>query len=105
MDATVRRNLSARLSLMLDDEGFAARHAERLATEASRAVRPFVWHLQHSFQRMVEAEELRRADHLRRRHAAQDSQVYFDELRIKAHDLANAVRAVGAADSTDAARL
>ncbi|KAJ2742118.1 mitofusin [Coemansia sp. BCRC 34301] len=100
MDATVRRNLSARLELMLTDEGFVQHHADRLTTEASRAIRPFVWHLQHTFQRMVEAEEHRRADHLRRRHIAQDSQIYFDELRIKAHALANQVRAVGSADAT-----
>ncbi|KAJ2017014.1 mitofusin [Coemansia sp. S85] len=101
MDATVRRKLSARLELMLDEEGFVHHHAERLTTEASRAVRPFVWHLQHTFQRMVEAEEHRRADHLRRRHVAQDSQIYFDELRIKAHSLANLVRAVGNADAAN----
>ncbi|KAJ2743266.1 mitofusin, partial [Coemansia pectinata] len=101
MDATVRRKLSARLELMLDDEGFVQHHAERLTTEASRAIRPFVWHLQHTFQRMVEAEEHRRADHLRRRHVAQDSQIYFDELRIKAHALANQVRAVGNADAAN----
>ncbi|KAJ2040808.1 mitofusin [Coemansia sp. RSA 376] len=101
MDATVRRKLSARLELMLDDEGFVQHHAERLTTEASRAIRPFVWHLQHTFQRMVEAEEHRRADHLRRRHVAQDSQIYFDELRIKAHALANQVRAVGNADAVN----
>ncbi|KAJ2485934.1 mitofusin [Coemansia sp. RSA 2050] len=99
MDATVRRKLSARLELMLDEEGFVHHHADRLTTEASRAIRPFVWHLQHTFQRMVEAEEHRRADHLRRRHVAQDSQIYFDELRIKAHSLANLVRAVGNADA------
>ncbi|KAJ2331429.1 mitofusin [Coemansia sp. RSA 2671] len=101
MDATVRRKLSARLELMLDEEGFVHHHAERLTTEASRAIRPFVWHLQHTFQRMVEAEEHRRADHLRRRHVAQDSQIYFDELRIKAHSLANLVRAVGNADAAN----
>ncbi|KAJ1735021.1 mitofusin [Coemansia biformis] len=94
MDATVRRKLSLRVALMLDDEGFVHHHAERLATETTRAVRPFVWHLQHTFQRMVEAEEHRRADHLRSRRSAQDSQIYFDELRIKARDLAGAVRAV-----------
>ncbi|KAJ2719594.1 mitofusin [Coemansia sp. Benny D115] len=99
MDATVRRKLSARVSLMLAEEGFVEHHAERLTTEISRATRPFVWHLQHNFQRMVEAEEHRRADHLRRRHIAQDSQIYFDELRAKAHDLANAVRSVGSAES------
>ncbi|KAJ1671988.1 mitofusin [Coemansia sp. RSA 25] len=105
MDATVRRKLSARLELMLDDEGFVHHHAERLTTEASRAIRPFVWHLQHTFQRMVEAEEHRRADHLRRRHVAQDSQIYFDELRIKAHALASQVRAVGSADAANSSRL
>ncbi|KAJ2358894.1 mitofusin [Coemansia erecta] len=96
MDATVRRKLAARVAQMLDDEGFVAHHAERLTTEASRAIRPFAWHLQHNFQRMVEAEEHKRADHLRRRRAAQDSQIYFDELRAKAQELANAVRAVSA---------
>ncbi|KAJ1955745.1 mitofusin [Linderina pennispora] len=96
MDATVRRKLSARVALMLKDEGFVDHHAERLYTEASRAIRPFVWQLQHNFERMVEAEERRRADHLRKRHVAQDSQIYFDELRNKAQDLANAVRAVSA---------
>ncbi|KAI9501557.1 mitofusin [Coemansia sp. RSA 1358] len=94
MDATVRRKLSSRVSLMLEEEGFVERHAERLTTETSRAIRPFVWHLQHTFQRMVEAEEHRRADHLRKRHVAQDSQIYFDELRIKAQELTNAVRVV-----------
>ncbi|KAJ2846849.1 mitofusin [Coemansia erecta] len=94
MDATVRRKLSSRVSLMLAEEGFVQDHAERLTTETSRAIRPFVWHLQHTFQRMVEAEEHKRADHLRRRHIAQDSQIYFDELRIKAQELANAVRSV-----------
>ncbi|KAJ2547916.1 mitofusin [Coemansia sp. RSA 1933] len=94
MDGTVRRKLSSRVSLMLEKEGFVEYHAERLTTEASRAIRPFVWHLQHTFQRMVEAEEHRRADHLRRRHVAQDSQIYFDELRAKAQELASAVRAV-----------
>ncbi|KAJ1799414.1 mitofusin [Coemansia sp. RSA 2399] len=94
MDGTVRRKLSSRVSLMLDNEGFVEFHAERLTTETSRAIRPFVWHLQHTFQRMVEAEEHRRADHLRRRHVAQDSQIYFDELRAKAQELAGAVRAV-----------
>ncbi|KAI8320671.1 hypothetical protein GQ54DRAFT_298472 [Martensiomyces pterosporus] len=94
MDATVRRKLSTRVSLMLKQEGFVEHHAERLTTETSRAVRPFVWHLQHTFGRMVEAEERRRADHLRRRHVAQDSQIYFDELRAKAQELASAVRAV-----------
>ncbi|KAJ2764957.1 mitofusin, partial [Coemansia nantahalensis] len=96
MDATVRRKLSARVALILGEEGFVDHHAERLATETTRAVRPFVWHLQHTFQRMVEAEEHRRADHLRLRRSAQDSQIYFDELRIKARDLAGAVRAVNA---------
>ncbi|KAJ2889969.1 mitofusin [Coemansia aciculifera] len=105
MDATVRRKLSSRLELMLGDEGFVQHHAERLTTEASRAIRPFVWHLQHTFQRMVEAEEHRRADHLRRRHVAQDSQIYFDELRIKAHALANQVRAVGNTDVVANSRL
>ncbi|KAJ1813713.1 mitofusin [Coemansia sp. RSA 2599] len=99
MDATVRRKLSSRVSLMLAEEGFVQHHAERLTTETSRAIRPFVWHLQHTFQRMVEAEEHKRADHLRRRHIAQDSQIYFDELRIKAQELANAVRAVGSTES------
>ncbi|KAJ2400691.1 mitofusin [Coemansia sp. RSA 2559] len=94
MDGTVRRKLSSRVSLMLDNEGFVEFHAERLTTETSRAIRPFVWHLQHTFQRMVEAEEHRRADHLRRRHVAQDSQIYFDELRAKAQELVGAVRAV-----------
>ncbi|KAJ2711918.1 mitofusin, partial [Coemansia spiralis] len=94
MDATVRRKLSARVALLLGEEGFVDHHAERLATETTRAVRPFVWHLQHTFQRMVEAEEHRRADHLRLRRSAQDSQIYFDELRIKGRDLAAAVRAV-----------
>ncbi|KAJ1665477.1 mitofusin [Coemansia sp. RSA 1813] len=94
MDGTVRRKLSSRVSLMLEKEGFVECHAERLTTETSRAIRPFVWHLQHTFQRMVEAEEHRRADHLRRRHIAQDSQIYFDELRAKAQELAGAVRAV-----------
>ncbi|KAJ1966013.1 mitofusin [Dipsacomyces acuminosporus] len=96
MDATVRRKLSSRVSQMLEQEGFVEHHAERLTTETSRAIRPFVWHLQHTFERMVEAEERKRADHLRRRHAAQDSQIYFDELRGKAQELANAVRAVSA---------
>ncbi|PIA17320.1 hypothetical protein COEREDRAFT_80653 [Coemansia reversa NRRL 1564] len=99
MDTTVRRKLSVRVTLMLEEEGFVAHHAERLTTETSRAIRPFVWHLQHNFQRMVEAEEHKRADHLRRRRTAQDSQIYFDELRIKAQDLANAVRLVSS-DST-----
>ncbi|KAJ2707861.1 mitofusin [Coemansia sp. IMI 203386] len=99
MDATVRRKLSSRVSLMLEEEGFVQHHAERLTTETSRAIRPFVWHLQHTFQRMVEAEEHKRADHLRRRHIAQDSQIYFDELRIKAQELANAVRSVGSTES------
>ncbi|KAJ2796410.1 mitofusin [Coemansia guatemalensis] len=99
MDATVRRKLSARVSLMLGEEGFVAHHAERLTTETSRAIRPFVWHLQHNFQRMVEAEEHKRADHLRRRRTAQDSQIYFDELRIRAQDLANAVRLVSSDSS------
>ncbi|KAJ1734930.1 mitofusin [Coemansia sp. Benny D160-2] len=94
MDGTVRRKLSSRVSLMLEKEGFVECHAERLTTETSRAIRPFVWHLQHTFQRMVEAEEHKRADHLRRRHVAQDSQIYFDELRAKAHELVSAVRAV-----------
>ncbi|KAJ2864407.1 mitofusin [Coemansia erecta] len=94
MDGTVRRKLSSRVSQMLDNEGFVEFHAERLTTETSRAIRPFVWHLQHTFQRMVEAEEHRRADHLRRRHVAQDSQIYFDELRAKAQELVGAVRAV-----------
>ncbi|KAJ1719153.1 mitofusin [Coemansia erecta] len=94
MDATVRRKLSSRVSLMLRDEGFVQRHADRLTTETSRAVRPFVWHLQHTFQRMVEAEEHKRADHLRRRHVAQDAQIYFDELRLKAQELSNAIRSV-----------
>ncbi|KAJ2307828.1 hypothetical protein IWW55_000773, partial [Coemansia sp. RSA 2706] len=96
MDATVRRKLAARVALLLDEERFVAHHADRLATEATRAIRPFVWRLQHNFQRMVEAEELRRADHLRRRRCAQDSQIYFDELRAKAQDLAAAVHAVSA---------
>ncbi|KAJ1876941.1 mitofusin [Kickxella alabastrina] len=99
MDATVRRKLSTRVSMMLEEEGFVQHHAERLTTETSRAIRPFVWHLQHTFQRMVEAEEHKRADHLRRRHVAQDSQIYFDELRVKAQELANAVRAVSSSEN------
>ncbi|PIA17771.1 hypothetical protein COEREDRAFT_19393, partial [Coemansia reversa NRRL 1564] len=94
MDTTVRRKLSVRVTLMLEEEGFVAHHAERLTTETSRAIRPFVWHLQHNFQRMVEAEEHKHADHLCHRRTAQDSQIYFDELRIKAQDLVNAVRLV-----------
>ncbi|KAJ1864379.1 mitofusin [Coemansia sp. RSA 989] len=96
MDATVRRKISERVALMLDEEGFVGHHAERLTMETMRSIRPFVWHLQHNFQRMVEAEEHKRADHLRRRRAAQDSQIYFDELRAKAQELADAVRAVSA---------
>ncbi|KAJ2284425.1 mitofusin [Coemansia sp. RSA 370] len=96
MDATVRRKLAQRVALMLDAEGFVEHHAERLTTEASRAIRPFAWHLQHNFQRMVEAEEHKRADHLHRRRAAQDSQIYFDELRAKAQELALAVQSITA---------
>ncbi|KAJ1916325.1 mitofusin [Mycoemilia scoparia] len=91
MDSTVRNNVARRMREALREEGFSINHADRLSTETTRSLRPFVWKLQHTFQRMVEAEERRRADQLHRRHTAQDAQMHFDEIRSKARELAEMV--------------
>ncbi|KAJ1673383.1 mitofusin, partial [Spiromyces aspiralis] len=101
MDATVRNNVARRLRDALHEEGFAVNHADRLSTETSRSLRPFVWKLQHMFQRMVEAEERRRADQLNRRHMAQDAQMHFDEIRSKARELAELVAGLSGGGATD----
>ncbi|OMH83618.1 Transmembrane GTPase fzo1 [Zancudomyces culisetae] len=94
VDHTIKHNISSRLKAGLHAEKFADTHANRLATETCRAISPFAWRLQNSFQRMVEAEELKRADHLRSRHLSQDAQIYFDDLKTRVFELVSSIRSV-----------
>ncbi|PWA01523.1 hypothetical protein BB558_002357 [Smittium angustum] len=98
-DAVIRRNIAKRIKSVLEEESFVGYHTDRLTTETNRAIRPFVWQFQSNFQRMVEAEERKRADHLRSRHLSQEAQMFFDDLKAKVNELAEKVYAVNANDS------
>ncbi|PVV03759.1 hypothetical protein BB560_001754 [Smittium megazygosporum] len=93
-DATVRGKLSKRIKQKMIKNKHISSNVRVLVTSTNRAIRPFAWQFQTNFQKMLEAEERKRADHLRSRQLSQEAQMFFDELRAKISTLSRNVRSI-----------
>ncbi|PVU94940.1 hypothetical protein BB561_002162 [Smittium simulii] len=97
-DATIRRKLATRIKNKMVSKKHISTGVRYFVTASNRAIRPFVWQFQTNFQRMLEAEERKRADHLRSRQLSQEAQMFFDELRAKISDISRNVRSISSDD-------
>ncbi|KAJ1974053.1 mitofusin, partial [Dimargaris verticillata] len=98
LDRTIRVRVLERLRERIDDVHYVEQQSYILSQAANKAIRPFVWDVQSSFQRLIEHEEHERAKKLEKRYVAEESRDYFKALIQKSVILQQVVAGVTPVD-------